>query len=122
MAPHRKPLRRLLAKRGRIGLNVAQAHGPVRRREMAKHRQARGAGEASVPPVPSSSERERLEAAVASLSGLNADQLRLQWRNHLRGIAPPIFRGGSSRACSPIASRPRHSEISIGRSCAACAR
>jgi hypothetical protein len=60
---------------------------------MAKHRQARGAGEASVPPVPSSSERERLEAAVASLSGLNADQLRLQWRNHLRGIAPAHLPG-----------------------------
>jgi hypothetical protein len=54
---------------------------------MAKH-QARGAGEASVAPAPSSSERERLEAAVASLSGLNADQLRLQWRNHLGGIPP----------------------------------
>jgi hypothetical protein len=57
--------------RGRIGLSVAQAHGPVRRREMAKHQQARGAGEATVPPAPSSSERERLEAAVASLSGLS---------------------------------------------------
>jgi hypothetical protein len=60
---------------------------------MAKHRQARGAGEASVPPAPSSSERERLEAAVASLSGLNADQLRLQWRNHLGGIAPAHLPG-----------------------------
>jgi hypothetical protein len=55
---------------------------------MAKRQKARGAGEASVPPAPLSSERERLEAAVASLSGLNADQLRLQWRNHLGGIAP----------------------------------
>jgi hypothetical protein len=60
---------------------------------MAKHRQAKGAGEASVPPTPSSSERERLEAAVASLSGLNADQLRLQWRNHLGGIAPAHLPG-----------------------------
>ena len=60
---------------------------------MAKHRQARGAGEASVPPVPSSSEREKLEAAVASLSGLNADQLRLQWRNHLGGIPPAHLPG-----------------------------
>ena len=86
--PRHTPRRRLLAKRGRIGLNAAEAHGPVRRREMAKRQKARGAGEATVPPSRSSSERERLTAAVASLSGLNADQLRLQWRNHLGGIAP----------------------------------
>jgi hypothetical protein len=60
---------------------------------MAKHQQARGAGEATVPPTPSSSGRERLEAAVASLSGLNADQLRLQWRNHLGGIPPAHLPG-----------------------------
>jgi Protein of unknown function (DUF2924) len=48
-------------------------------------------GAATVPP--SSSERERLEAAVASLSGLNADQLRLQWRNHLGGIPPAQLPG-----------------------------
>ena len=60
---------------------------------MAKRQKARGAGEASVPPAPSSSERERLEAAVASLSGLNADQLRLQWRNHLGGIPPAHLPG-----------------------------
>jgi Protein of unknown function (DUF2924) len=93
MAPRRTPRRRRLAKRCRIGLDVAQAHGPARRREMAKRQKARGAGEASVPPAPSSSERERLEAAVASLSGLNADQLRLQWRNHLGGIAPAHLPG-----------------------------
>jgi hypothetical protein len=58
---------------------------------MAKRQEARGAGEA--PPAPSSSERERLEAAVASLSSLNADQLRLQWRNHLGGIAPAHLPG-----------------------------
>ena len=63
------------------------------RRPVAKRQQARGAGEASVPPAPSSSERERLEAAVASLSGLNVDQLRLQWRNHLGGIAPAHLPG-----------------------------
>ena len=40
-----------------------------------------------------SSERERLEVAVASLSGLNADQLRLQWRNHLGGLAPAHLPG-----------------------------
>jgi hypothetical protein len=93
MAPPRKPRRRRLAKRGLIGLSVAQAHGPVRRREMAKRQKARGAGEATVPPARSSSERERLEAAVASLSSLNADQLRLQWRNHLGGIAPAHLPG-----------------------------
>ncbi len=92
MAPRRKPRRRL-AKRGRVGLNVAQAHDPARRREMAKRQKATGAGEASVSPAPSSSERERLEAAVASLSGLNADQLRLQWRNHLGGIPPAHLPG-----------------------------
>ena len=60
---------------------------------MAKRRKASGAGEASVPPAPSSSERERLDASVASLSGLNADQLRLQWRNHLGGIPPAHLPG-----------------------------
>ena len=93
IAPRRIPRRRRLAKRGQIGLSGAQAHGPVRRREMAKRQRARGAGEASVPPAPLSSERERLEAAVASLSGLNADQLRLQWRNHLGGISPAHLPG-----------------------------
>jgi hypothetical protein len=86
--PRPTPRRRRLAKRNRIGLSGAQAHGSVRRREMAKRQQARGAGKASVPPAPSSSERESLAAAVASLSGLNADRLRLQWQNHLGGIAP----------------------------------
>jgi hypothetical protein len=93
IAPRRTPPRRRPAKRGRSDLNVAQAHGPVRRREMAKRQKARGAGEASVPPAPSSSERERLEATVASLSSLNADQLRLQWRNHLGGIPPAHLPG-----------------------------
>ena len=60
---------------------------------MAKRQRARGAGEAAVPPAQSSSERERLEAAVASFSGLNADQLRLQWRNHLGGLAPAHLPG-----------------------------
>jgi hypothetical protein len=60
---------------------------------MAKRQRARGAGEATVSPAPLSSERERLEAAVASLSGLNADQLRLQWRNHLGGFAPAHLPG-----------------------------
>jgi Protein of unknown function (DUF2924) len=92
VAPLPTPRRRRLTKRGRIGPNPAQTYGPARRRVMAKH-QARGAGEASVAPAPSSSERERVEAAVASLSGLNADQIRLQWRNHLGGIPPAHLPG-----------------------------
>ena len=46
---------------------------------MAKRGKASGAGEASVPPALSASERETVDASVASLSGLNLDQLRLQW-------------------------------------------
>ena len=34
-----------------------------------------------------------LDASVTSLSGLNVDQLRLQWRNHLGGIAPAHLPG-----------------------------
>ena len=45
---------------------------------MATRRNANGAGEASVPPAPSASARETLDASVARLSGLNTDQLRLQ--------------------------------------------
>ena len=56
-------------------------------------RKASGAGVASVPPTPSASEREMLDASVARLSGLNVDQLRLQWRNHLGGIAPAHLPG-----------------------------
>ena len=60
---------------------------------MVKRRKASGVGEASVPPTPSTSERETLEASVASLSGLDVDQLRLQWRNHLGGVAPAHLPG-----------------------------
>src|SRR5271166_5005312 len=52
-----------------------------------------GAGEASAPPAPSASERDTLDASIASLSGLNVDQLRLQWRNHLGGTAPAHLPG-----------------------------
>ncbi len=73
---------------------------------MAKRGKASGAGEASVPPALSASERETVDASVASLSGLNLDQLRLQWRNQLGGIAPapnlsskaqPVLRTGLKR-------------------------
>ena len=60
---------------------------------MATRRNANGAGEASVPPAPSASARETLDASVARLSGLNTDQLRLQWRNHLGGVAPAHLPG-----------------------------
>ena len=53
---------------------------------MAKGRNV--AGEASVEPASSASERETLDALVASFSRLDRDQLRLQWRNHLGGVAP----------------------------------
>ena len=39
-------------------------------------------------PTPLPSEREALDALVANLSDLDSDQLRLQWRNHVGGIAP----------------------------------
>ena len=55
---------------------------------MAKRGKASGAGEALVPPAPPPSEREALEASVKSLSGLNLDQLCVQWRNQLGGISP----------------------------------
>jgi hypothetical protein len=58
---------------------------------MAKVRIASGVGKAA--PGPSSSERETVEASVAALSRLNVDQLRLQWRNHLGGIAPAHLPG-----------------------------
>jgi hypothetical protein len=38
------------------------------------------------------------------------------------GVLPPVFRDGSSCACSPIGYRPRRSGISIGRSCVVRAR
>ena len=60
---------------------------------MAKHRKANGDGEASASPSLSSSGHETLDALVASLSDRNVDQLRLQWRNHLGGIAPAHLPG-----------------------------
>jgi Protein of unknown function (DUF2924) len=39
-------------------------------------------------PMSSQSKSEMLDATVAGLSDLDADQLRLQWRNHLGGTAP----------------------------------
>jgi Protein of unknown function (DUF2924) len=39
-------------------------------------------------PVSSPSEVEMLDAMIAGLADLDADHLRLQWRNHLGGTAP----------------------------------
>ena len=39
-------------------------------------------------PTSSRRETEALDATVAGLADLDADQLRLQWRNHLGGTAP----------------------------------
>jgi Protein of unknown function (DUF2924) len=39
-------------------------------------------------PTPSRRETKALDASVAGLADLAADQLRLQWRNHLGGTAP----------------------------------
>jgi hypothetical protein len=60
---------------------------------MAKRRKATGVGEASSTPAPAPSEREALDDLVASLSNLDPDQLRLQWRNYLGGIAPAHLPG-----------------------------
>ena len=78
-------------------------------------------GAASVPPAPSASARETLDASVARLSGLNTDQLRLQFdETSWAELLPPIFPDGCSCACSPIGSKPRHSGISTGRFCDVC--
>ncbi len=60
---------------------------------MGERRKANGPGGALVPPAPPASERETIDALVASLSGLNVDQLRLQWRNHLGGVVPAHLPG-----------------------------
>ena len=85
-APHAEASQTCEAPPDRPGraANLRTGQGGV----MATRRNANGAGEASVPPAPSASARETLDASVARLSGLNTDQLRLQWRNHLGGVAP----------------------------------
>jgi hypothetical protein len=55
---------------------------------MATQRQQIGAGRKESCPAPSSSPAPSLDAVIAGLADLDADQLRLQWRNHLGG-APP---------------------------------
>jgi hypothetical protein len=61
---------------------------------MAKRVTTRSVGAPSAAPAaPSPAEHEKLEVSVAALSGLNVDRLRLQWRNHLGGIAPAHLPG-----------------------------
>src|SRR5271165_5857043 len=88
---------------------------------MTKRRKASGAGEESSAPAPAPSERETLDASVASLSGLNLDQLRLQWRNHLGGIAPAHLPGWLLMHVLAYRIQATHSGISTGRSCGVCA-
>ena len=45
-------------------------------------------GEKESRPAPSSRSVDSLDALVAGLADLDADQLRLQWRNHLGGTPP----------------------------------
>ena len=79
-------------KRRRIGPSALQVSERVGRRDgEAPKSEPRRRG--TVPPAPSASEREMLDALVASFSGLNLDQLRLQWRNHLGGSAPAQLPG-----------------------------
>ena len=55
---------------------------------MAAREKPTGPGERESRPASSSSTADSLDALVAGLADLDADQLRLQWRNHLGG-APP---------------------------------
>jgi hypothetical protein len=53
---------------------------------MAARRNADGAGKAQAHPAPSSRSTSPLEAMIAGLANLDADQLRLQWRNGRRTL------------------------------------
>jgi hypothetical protein len=55
---------------------------------MASRRKSGGVREGSSLPASSPTQIEKLDAMIASLVDLDADQLRLQWRNHLGGAAP----------------------------------
>ena len=55
---------------------------------MPKRRAVRGVARGSALPAPPLHEGETIAATIASLSNLDADRLRLQWRNHLGGLAP----------------------------------
>jgi hypothetical protein len=55
---------------------------------MSQGRRSGDVGESLSLQASSPREAETLDAAVAGLAALDADQLRLQWRNHLGGAAP----------------------------------
>jgi hypothetical protein len=83
---------RPLTRRHRIGLTAALDGSLVwRRDDEAPKSERRQRGVELGPPSPS--ERGALDALVASLSQLNQDQVRLQWRNHLGGSPPAHLPG-----------------------------
>jgi DUF2924 family protein len=55
---------------------------------MSQRRHSGGVGASLSLPASSSGKVETLDATIAGLADLDADQLRLQWRNHLGGTAP----------------------------------
>ena len=55
---------------------------------MPRRRHPAGVGEAPPRPAPSSDPTPSLDDVIAGLADLDADPLRLQWRNHLGGTAP----------------------------------
>ena len=55
---------------------------------MPMRRHSGGAGGVSPPPAPRSDELASLNDLLAGLADLEANGLRLQWRNHLGGIPP----------------------------------
>jgi Protein of unknown function (DUF2924) len=55
---------------------------------MAKRQPTGRAGGDPAPPAPAPSVVETLDSTITGLSDLDADELRLQWRNQLGGIAP----------------------------------
>jgi Protein of unknown function (DUF2924) len=80
---------RSAARWAQAGREPANSSGGV----MGERRKASDPGGALVPLAPSASERETIDALATNLSGLSADQLRLQWRNHLGGNAPAHLPG-----------------------------
>ena len=55
---------------------------------MSMRRHSGGAGGVYPPPAPRSDEAASLSDLIAGLTGLDANGLRLQWRNHLGGTPP----------------------------------
>ena len=55
---------------------------------MPKSVKTKGAGGASRPPAPAAFKRATPEVVLAGLGDLSLEPLRLQWRNHLGGVAP----------------------------------